>query len=197
MRSAAIPWIAALAVASTAIAGEAGLYSFVVDGTREPPLILSLNATPGGPQPGDVAGVGDLWLVLGQPGEYRFETTPEDDGRLLRITPEGRRQVVAVTVDVDYGADDEAFIDPLAHLKPQEIRGLMGVRLLAWPKGTGERLEHIDPARCCIALSGDTAQGKVRRLPRLPQGLRYLCIGEDSTRAIRDLSPLRRQRELR
>jgi hypothetical protein len=174
---------------SFAIDGEpcdySQLYSFSLDGAR------------GRPAPGDVVHIDSLAVVLGPEGTYNFKTTPEEDGRLLLVAEDGSETVVGAAVGWTYKDDKRVVFNPLAKLTPGEVRRLRGVRLDGWPEGTAEKLEHIDPAGCCVTITDNAAQGELKTLPRLPPGLRYLSIDESSSEGMEDYSALAGQRELR
>lgn len=175
-------------------AGEAPGYTVTLDGERCNITAFygfSLDARPGR-GPGDVVYVDGIPIVLGPYGTYRFRTTPKHDGRLLLVGEDGTETVVGVKVDWAWEGEREVFFDPLAKLTPDEIRGLRGIYLDAWTQGAAERLKHVDPARVCITITDESAQGEAKTLPALPPGLWYLNID-----GIENYDALARQHELR
>jgi len=174
-------------------------YEFRVDDAVVHPLIESLDASEGAPMPGDIAYLGKFMIVLEDPGRYRFRTTSEKDGRLLRLGEDGKERVfgalVRLTIEETKEGDKKVFYNPLAKLSDDEIRNLRSVRLEAWPEGIEKALALLDPARVMLVVTNNVSQGG--RLPPLPGGLRYLAVDESSSTGIDDYRALSSQKELR
>jgi hypothetical protein len=193
------PALLALVGAAAASAAEpAPGYTFKLDGRAITPTIVSLHGTPDRPHPGDLVEVDGYWLTLGTETTQEFRTTPRETGLLLAVLPGGRTEAVGARVGRTFKGDERVTIDPLKELSPDELARLRGVTLGDWPDGIGDRLRHLDPARACVTISGDTARGKEGALPPLPAGLRYLRVDENTNvGGIQDYSRLLGLKELR
>jgi hypothetical protein len=168
--------------------------TFTVDGVPFQPHVSSVEGCPDRPKDGDVVWVDEFPLILGPEKSYRFRRTSLGDGRLLLETADGATRVVSLQVGWRE-PDDQArvFVNPLAKLTAEEVRGLWGLYLRDWPEGAEVRLQHLDPVRAILALrAGDGP------LPSLPQSLRYLDINPDTGGSkISNLAVLGRLRDLR
>lgn len=176
--------------------GEVSPYVFTVNGKPFGPPVISLSGDPEHPRPGDLVGVDRLWLALGEERECHFLTTPREDGRLLLKAADGTKRVIGASVTWTYKGDTKIAFNPLAKLSPEQLRGLWGIRLDGWPQGIEKKLAHLDPARACITVTSNTAQGKAKRFPPLPAGVRYLRLGESSSDGIEDFRPIARHKSL-
>ncbi len=204
-----ILWCFVLSLAAMPTGASAGEqktadgYAFLVNGEPDWATICSLNGQSDRPAPGDVILLNVVALVLGEPAEYRFRATPYKDGRVVQIGPDGEEELVAVAVLRPRQAEPRdkgeppTGVDGLTPLTPAQIHKLRGIFLDDWPDGTGERLQHIDRARCCITLCTGAVRDKTKSLPPLPTDLRYLCIDDRMFADLKDVSALTGLRDLR
>ncbi|MFI5401643.1 MAG: hypothetical protein ACHQ1G_01820 [Planctomycetota bacterium] len=168
-------------IAGTAVAQDAPRYTFHLDGGPHDPQIVSLEGTPESPRPGDLLYVRDnLWITLGEPGEYRFRFAGADPSRLML----GDR-VVAVRVFRDA---DGNIANPLETMSSEEVRALRGLCLLEWDEAILRQAWRLDPLATLTLMCDE------REIPALPATLERLCIlGNPSAGAPRlaELSALR------
>jgi len=168
-----------------------------LDGKPIQPTFLSLNGTPEQPAAGDLVWVGEYFLVYDPETLGDFRSTPEEDGRLLFRTKEGKERVVGARIVWTFQGDKKVVFNPLARLSDAEVRGLRGILIDEWNDQIADRLRHLDPQRACVTLSGNTGQEPGGSLPPLPPGLLYLNINAISGNTISDFSRLRDQTALR
>lgn len=173
-------------------------YTFTWDGESFTPDVISLHGDPAHPQPGDLIRVDhNLLLMLGNERDCHFLTTPEEDGRLLLRSKTGTDRVVGASVRWTYEDRVKLVFNPLAKLTAEEVKGLWGIYLDAWPDGVVDTLKQMDPTRTAITLSGYTVGRKDGKLPALPATTQYLSISERSNTGIRDYESLRDLTNLR
>ncbi|HXX93660.1 MAG TPA: hypothetical protein VEN81_08495, partial [Planctomycetota bacterium] len=170
-------------------------YSFFIDGEPRNLRPWSLNGNPVVRATGDVVFVGEIPIVLGEPGIWRFRTTPEEDGRLFRVDDNGKETVIGVSIGWNMKDGKKIIFDPISRLSDDEIRGLQGLRLDSWPPGLEKKLALMNPARMGVVVTDRVEQDGA--LPALPEGLRYLWVSESSSAGIKDFTTLASQRELR
>src|SRR5262245_55126735 len=158
------------ASATAALPSEnSGGYRFFLDGAQVFPEIVSVMGQAGKPAPGDLIDVGGFTLTLGDEQEYHFQSAQEG----LRLeTPDGRRRWVAVRVETDYHGE-RGFVDGMASLTPDEVRGLWSLRAETWTPSCASRAGFLDVSRLFLTLGQSSSEGQ-DDLPELPSGLRYL-----------------------
>src|SRR5262245_47471528 len=128
-----------LLAGSLGIAGS-GPYTFFLDGRPFDPDAITIAGEPGRLAPGDAISVDGLYLTLGQPGEYRCRSALEG----VRLEEgDGRLRWVAVRVGPHYG-DGPDFVDGLAGLSRDEVRGLWGLDAEKWTKSCVEKAPWQD-----------------------------------------------------
>ena len=179
---------------------EESSYTFAFNGKPFEPYVISLGGDPDHPQPGDLICVDyPLFLTLGPERECHFVTTPKEDGRLLLKAADGSSRVVGAGVRWTFEGDNKVLLNPLAELTADEVKGLWGVSLDAWPEGVEEKLKQIDTARACVTITdGVVSQGDANgRMPALPEGIHYLAVAERSNMGITDYEALGRLTQLR
>ena len=163
-------------------------YRFFLDGTPFS-ATASLSTGRSGLGPGDVITVDNIELTIGEPGEYRFRSARE--GVLLEL-PDGRTRWVAVRVERTYD-DGPAFVDGLAPLSEDEVRGLWGLRAETWTASCAAKARWLDAERVFVALGQSASAGR-DDLPELPAGLRRLrawrFVGWKSLARLRQLEYL-------
>ncbi len=176
----------ATAVDSTSGAQPPSGYRFSIDGKPFPPEAVTVTGRPGELAPGDLIQVNGIWLTLGEEHEYRFRSATE--GVLLELS-DGRTRWVGVRVEPNYGQGPD-FVDGMAPLTPDEVRGLWGVRAETWTRTCATKAAFLDPSRVHLTLGQSAARGH-DSLPELPRGLRYLeamrFVGWKNLRKLRDL----------
>lgn len=169
---------------SAAAWGDPGGYRFKLDGRELEPYSFEC-LQPGAPQKGDVARIDrDLWAVLDEPGEYDLR---RDGNRIYRRMPDGSRRVFAASVDYDY--QKKKAVDGLQGLTQVEASQLRAVHVKDWSAGVADELAQLKPYGACWSING-LAGFKAGKVPRLPQGLRYLVIQEHHSPCFEDLSSL-------
>lgn len=171
---------AILALVNLSAAAEDSAYRFEVDGKPRDLWVRSVFGEADKPAPGDLIYVGDIPQVLGEPGDYRFETTPEEDGRLFRVDDEGKKTVVGAAVEWTY-EDDKVIYNPLKKLTPEQLRGLRGVHLDTWEPGLEKFLAKLDGKNVAISITEGAGDRDHLALPKLPADLRYLMIDAASS----------------
>jgi hypothetical protein len=172
---------------------------FEVDGMPFEPRVLSVNGDPEHPAPGDVVFVDDIPLALGEGPAYRFRTTDDaTDGRVYLLLPGGMERVVGARTKwtFDRQRKERVVRNLLEPLTDDEMKGLWGLHLDGWNEAVAAKVERIDPARTCIALT-DSCGGPWREpghsMPPLPAGLRALVLDQTSSEGMTDLSSLAAQ----
>lgn len=189
---------------STGNTEQAG-YRFTINGRPSDPSFVHLEGTPEQAAPGDLVEIGRFWMVLGPQKVQAYHTSREEDGVVWVDDSDGRRSVAAVRVESEFtdekdseGRYKQRFVNRLATLTPDEIRGLRGLDLDSWSDELPKLLRHLNVEQVCITISGDTAAGEARRFPPLPAGLRHLVLRETNNfRGIQDYRPLGDLKELR
>jgi hypothetical protein len=137
-----VVFLAALATAYNAAFGEKlpqteVPYKFTFNGMPFKPHVTSLHGDPGHPQPGDLISVAGLLLTLGPERSCHFVTpaAPAKDGRLLIQLEGGKTRPVAAIVHTVHEDKKVVICNPLAKLSADEIKGLWGIHIGAWPNG--------------------------------------------------------------
>lgn len=138
---------------------------------------------------GDLIAIGRTLMVLGRPGVYDFKTTPSNDGRILRVMPDGSESVAAFHITYSYKDKKENF-QRFNDLSDEDISSLSGIYIECWSGEIAEKLKHINPLKICVTLSNYAGIEKSKILPPLPAALQYLCISESSSDGLRDFSSL-------
>jgi len=147
---------------------------------------------------GGFAYSGRVLVRVPEDQELPIMTNWTEDGRLVLKVDGQPSRTIGVNVDWDYVDGEKMLVDPLSALSDEEIRGLWGVRLDHWSDAIAEKLKQVDPDRVCITLTQETAVQPGRRLPPLPDGVRYLKIRVSSSNEVfTDFSPLQSCRNLR
>jgi hypothetical protein len=179
-------------------------YEFTLNGKPFVPTVVSLHGNDTTPEPGDLICLDYRFLLtLGAERACHFETTPQDDGRVLLRLPDGQTRVIGALVTWTYQEDARVVFNPLAKLSPDEIHGLWGVYLDDWSDELGKKLAEIDPGRTCVTLGSGAAEDGERdgkrwgKLPPLPEGIRYLNVCEDTNMGIHGYESLARLTQLR
>jgi hypothetical protein len=167
-------------------ARQGSAYRFSLDGKPFSPDAVTVSGRPGELAPGDLIHVGGFWLTLGEEHENRFRSAME--GILLELG-DGRTRWVGVRVERNYG-EGPAFVDGMALLSPDEVRGLWGVRAETWTRSCATKAAFLDLTRVHLTLGQSAVEGH-DDLPELPSGLRYLdamrFVGWKNLRKLRDL----------
>lgn len=171
---------AILALVNLSAAAEEAAYRFEVDGKPRDLWVRPVFGETDEPAPGDLIYVGSIPQVLGEPGVYRFETTPEEDGRLFRLDPDGKKTVTGAAVEWTY-EDDKVVFNPLKKLSPGQLRALRGVHLDTWEPGLEKFLAQLNGKSVAISISEGAGGNGHRTLPPLPADLRYLIIDAPSS----------------
>lgn len=143
-------------------------YRFSIDGKAFSPEAVTVTGRPGELAPGDLIQVNGIWLTLGEEHEYRFRSATE--GVLLELG-DGRTRWVGVRVEPNYGQSPD-FVDGMAPLTPDEVRGLWGVRAETWTRSCATKAAFLDLTRVHLTLGQSAVKGH-NDFPELPQGLRY------------------------
>jgi hypothetical protein len=161
-------------------------YRFSLDGKPHSPETVSVVGRQGQLAPGDLISVNNIWLTLGPEREYRFRSARE--GVLLEL-PGGGTRWVGVRVEPNYGEGPD-FIDGMAPLSQDEVRGLWGLRAEVWTRSCATKASWLDPCRVYLRLGQSASEGD-QDLPELPRGLRYLeamrFVGWKNLAKLRDL----------
>ena len=139
----------------------------------------------------------DVAMTLQSEREMNFTKRGESENQIFVSLPDQTPRLVAVTVGKTYHDDKEVLLNPLATLSDAEIRGLWGIEINHWSDEIAQKLKLIDPARTCVTIREDTAQGRKHALPPLPAGLTKLRIQSNSSEGLKNLDELRDQTELR
>lgn len=171
-------------------------YDFQLNSQPVQPHILSISAVIGAQSRGDVAMVGGLSFILGEPGPMRFQQLASDRNRLWNIGEDGKRVLIACRVSRDYSKDKAKVVNPLATLNDAQLRALRGVEIDGWEDGIEKALAKLDAANCFIGITQEAGRGKPKTMPKLPAATRYLRIAESSSDNIKDLSGLKELTEL-
>jgi hypothetical protein len=162
---------------------------FRLDGRTYQPRVYSLEGEPDRVREGDLLNISGHHIVLGS--EKKHEYKQEENRLLLDGKP------VWVAVKWTYVGKDRKIINPLEGMTRDEIRALRGVHLNHWDETVAAAVKELDPARACVTISDDAAQGPDKSLPALPPTLRYLVVDRYSSPGMKDLSPLSKLTELR
>lgn len=170
-------------------AARPAVYRFSLDGKSLSPAVVSVTGRDGELAPGDLIAVDDIWLTVGEEGEYRFRSATE--GVLLELG-DGRSRWVAVRVGPHYGRGPD-FVDGMAALTPDEVRGLWGVQAETWTRSCAAKAAFLDVSRVHLTLGQSGSEGH-DSLPELPAGLRSLeamrFVGWKNLRRLRHLRHL-------
>lgn len=149
-------------------------------------------------KPGELALSGRVLVRVPEDQVLPITANWTEDNRLVLEVDGQKSRTIGVNVDWDYVDGEKVLVDPLAALSDQEIRGLWGIRLDHWSDVVAEKLKHVDPERVCITLTQEAAVPPGRRIPPLPDGIRYLKIRVTSSNEVfTDFSSLQSCRDLR
>ena len=177
-------------------------YTFSINGKPFAPRVFSLRGDPEHPQPGDLIALGELLLTLGPERDCPFIIPVEkrywsDFDKVLLRLPNGKQRIVGVRIFYKNRQFRQDFINPLKKLSEDEIHGLWGVYLNAWPDEVAQKLQHLEFARACITVdAGATVPlGEKEAFPPLPKDIQYLCL--HAGREISDFGILRQWPQLR
>ncbi len=138
-------------------------YHFTLGGRPFAPAILSLNGTPGDPQPGDVAEVAGFHLTLGDERSLSWRSGPG-------VLTEGDR-IVALRVGDD----------PL-NVTAEQVRRLRGVHITRWTEEIASQLAALRPDETCVTVR---LSDKLLRVPPI-KGLKYLRVMRVAPPAVLD-----------
>ncbi len=184
-------------LATVAVAGEAGVPMFFLNGQTLRPAVISLSGTPEKPQAGDIVLIEGVLITLDGRGEFRFRTDSRRRGIILQENAKGEAEPVALTVAfTDKDTIDTITRHPAMTMSGTEFRRLRGLRMDAWWPRCEEIFKKIDPAICCLTIA-EGAAANPDRMPTLPMALRYLNIDRGDKRTFRKFGELRKLRELR
>lgn len=165
-------------------------YMLNVNGEETKLYVRSLNATPDGPQPGDLAYVSGFWLPLSQERRMEFRLKEKQRDVLYAVQPDGTERIAGVSVSEDSTGDKRVLHNPLEGMKDEDLRALRSVRLGHWSQEIAAQVAKLDTERVAIEVLGDAIQANQGVLPPMPKEIRYLCIRASSSMEIKDLSPL-------
>ena len=180
-----------------------GDYHFTLDGKDLDPGLITLEGD--SPVEGDVARV--LYshcFRLDGPGNY--DLAKDNQGRLFRVQPDGKRTLLACSVKNVEENDDaagrfrtpKAISNELEGLDEAARESLRGVSISVWTPEVALQLQKLDLQRICVAVEGQALGGFTRpEIPSLPEELRYLILDSGGTWDCQDFSPLKKMRKLR
>jgi len=176
---------------------EQAPYVFTLDGVPYTPQShVSLDGS-GRLKPGDVVRIDGWQVTLGPLRRCHFVTTCADGSdardRLLLKLPDHTRRVVALAVPPypppdgggigggrliggGIGEAPRTPVKPPEPLTPEQINGLWGILIRSWSPDVRATVKHVDPARVCITIYAEAAQGPTAAIPPLPTTIRYLHI---------------------
>jgi len=162
-------------------------YTFFLDGEAKSFRLTTVTGKPGEPAPGDVILVNGIPLTLGPERQCRFRSARE--GVLLEL-PDGGTRLVGVRVADAHVDGDYVFVDGMAALSEEQVRGLWGLRASTWALSCAQKAKWLDESRVAVSV-GQSATRGTQNLPDLPKGLRYLqamgFLGWGTLPALKDL----------
>lgn len=187
--------ILCLCVCSRALGGVYEGYKFSLNGKAEEIRVMTTEGPE--PVPGDVAKVGEYYLCLEEPGAYDFET--RGDGALLRVMPDGKKIVVACTVEMasENNGVKQPATNPLASMSDAEFKALRGVSLERWTNGMNVLLTKLDLAKTCLLVRGEALDRESVKLRSFPDATSHLILESGGTSRCSDFSSLHALKRLR
>ena len=183
-------------------------YTFTVDGEAAQASIWVVDGLPDDPAPGDVASLAEFAFVLDDTLDLQLHSSLPLDGLVRREAPDGSMTVIAARIghvrteadsaaaepvliapdeNVETADDDDAdqptrFLNPLASLSEDALRGIRGVLIHAHEGDLPEiiaTLGTLDLARCVITLSL-SVESVAMALKLLPLDIAYLALSPSS-----------------
>lgn len=166
---------------------------FTLNGQTVAPEFLSVNAVPDTIAAGDVATVGGLSFVLGEPGTLHLHQLASDRNRLWQASTGGKRELLACRVTRKFSENGKQpeLVNPLAKLGEAQLRALRGVAIDAWTDGMERTLAKLDVAKCFLEITENAGSGTPKAMPKLPVATRYLRIRESSSDNLKNLAALK------
>ncbi|MFY9342463.1 MAG: hypothetical protein WAT39_08230 [Planctomycetota bacterium] len=162
-------------------------YEFFLDEAPYEPARIAIEGTATQPREGDLVWVAGVWLVLGEPGTYRFDqdtSSCTDHRRRVWCTRDGNRALVGL------------LLKDLAHtqdLTAADWRSLRGLCFEAWNPEIAACLTGITAARCHLDFG---VFADFDELPDFPIDLQYLDLDFAEPRSLAGIERLTSLRHL-
>lgn len=170
-------------------------YKFSLNGKAEGIWVMTTEGSE--PVPGDVAKIGEYYLCLEEPGTYDFET--REDGALLRVMPDGKKIMVACTVEMasENNGVKQPATNPLTSMTDAELKALRGVSLERWTNGMNVLLAKLDLAKVCLFLHASALGYESVKLRAFPSATSHLILSSGGSSQCSDFSSLGALKQLR